>query len=111
MPKASQGRALQMLNVFALRRNTKKPSKTLRDVLNNLVGIDFTILSVQKTPQFWQSWRQIYGKDKCHLHPVVNGFTDKKEIAKSFSNHFKKVSKPNNAEKVESVNDKFQSIY
>ena len=68
-------------------------------------------MSSKDTNQFWNSWKQLYRKDKSHLHPVVNGVTDKKEIVNSFSSHFEKVSKPNNVEKVESVKDEFQSIY
>ena len=70
-----------------------------------------TSLSNKDTSRFWSSWKQIYSKDKSHLHPVVNGVSDKREIASSFSSHFEQISQPNNAEKVDLLNAKFQSMY
>ena len=61
------------------------------------------------TTQFWKSWKEIYNKNKSNLHPVVNGVTDKKAIVESFSAHFSKVSKPNNAAQVESLKNEFHS--
>ena len=68
-------------------------------------------LAQKNTTQFWKSWKQIYNKNKSHLHSVVNGVTDTNEIIESFSSHFVKVSQPNNEESVKNLNDRFQSAY
>ena len=63
------------------------------------------------TSTFWKSWRQMYNKSKSNLHPVVNGFTEKTDIAETFASHFSKVSKPNSVAQVERLEAKFQELY
>ena len=53
----------------------------------------------------------MYSSSKSDLHTVVNGVTDKGEIASSFQNHFVNVSKPNNQERVDELNREFQKEY
>ena len=68
-------------------------------------------MSSKNSCEFWKSWKQVYNKNKSELHPVVNGVTDKGEIASSFASHFAKVSQPNNAERVETLKNDFHSCY
>ena len=68
-------------------------------------------MASKNTTEFWKSWKYMYNKNKSHLHTVVNGFTEKTDIADSFKNHFTDVSKPNNQEKVDQLNNKFRTKY
>ena len=61
--------------------------------------------------EFWKSWKQLYSKSQPGLHTVVNGVSSKKEIADSFKEHFIKVSKPNNIQRVEHLEASFTEKY
>ena len=63
------------------------------------------------TDKFWKSWRTLYSKKNTHLPPVVDGKSDKKEIAEAFRQSFEKNAQPNNEQKVNEVNDKFKTEY
>ena len=63
------------------------------------------------TNSFWKSWRKLYNKNNCHLAPVVNGCSTKKDIADSFMDNFRQNSTPNNRERVESLNERFSEKY
>ena len=59
----------------------------------------------KNTSQFWKSWKQLHNKSKSDLHPVEDDKTSKEDIAASFRTHFEKVSKPNNDERVKTINE------
>ena len=80
-------------------------------VLNSRAGIVYMVLYPQKTQPVFGSRGELYSKNQSNLHPVVNGITDKVGIVDLFSSHFSKVSKPNNVNRVNALNDKFQSTY
>ena len=63
------------------------------------------------TDKFWKSWRTLYSKKHTHLSPVVDGKSDKKEIAEAFRQSFEKNAQPNNEQKVNEVNDSFKVAY
>ena len=63
------------------------------------------------TTNFWKSWKQQYSKNQSHLHSVVNGVTAHKDISDSFQSHFVKISKPNNQQRVESLENEFREKY
>ena len=63
------------------------------------------------TDKFWKSWRSLYSKNKSHFSPVVDGKTSKKEIANSFCQCFQKNALPNDAQKVNEMNNKFDHAY
>ena len=69
-----------------------------------------SFLSKSKT-EFWKSWKQTYGKSRSDLHTVVNGVCSKTEIADYFKNHFMKVSRPNNQQRVNCLKDSFAEQY
>ena len=68
-------------------------------------------LASKNTNEFWKSWKQLHNKNKSNLHSVVNGFSTKPEIAESFKGHFVKVSKPNNQQRVNELNECFKTEY
>ena len=68
-------------------------------------------LTRKKTIDFWKEWKHLYSKNNSGLHTVVNGVSAKEEIADSFKGHFVKISKPNNRERVESLNESFRTKY
>ena len=63
------------------------------------------------TDGFWKSWKRLYSKQGSHLHTVVNGTSSKRDIADSFKDHFMKVSKPNDQQRVNELQEKFISEY
>ena len=63
------------------------------------------------TDKFWKSWRTLYSKNKTHLPPVVDGKSDEKDIAESFRHSFEKNAQPNNQQKVNELNSKFNTVY
>ena len=63
----------------------------------------------KNTNDFWKSWNQLHNKKKSDLHTVVNGVNTKPEIAESFNGHFLKVSKPNNQQRVDELNQLFEN--
>ena len=65
----------------------------------------------KNTSEFWSSWKHLYSKNKSDLHTVVNGETEKKEIANAFQKHFVKVSLPNNHDRVNQLNEDFRNKY
>ena len=65
----------------------------------------------KNTTDFWKSWKQMYCKNYTDLHTVVNGVTSKRDIADSFRSHFVNVSKPNNQERVNSLESTFTQKY
>ena len=65
-------------------------------------------LASKDSNKFWKSWKQLYSKNGSDLHTVVNGKTEKEEIAQSFKSHFVKVSEPNNSQRVEGLSEKFR---
>ena len=69
-------------------------------------------MTTNDTDTFWKSWRTLYAKNKCDLPPVVDGKNKKQTaIAESFSHTFIKNARPNNPQKVEEINRKFESAY
>ena len=66
-----------------------------------------TTMASNDRDKFWKSWRSLYSKNKSHLSPVVDGKTTKKEIADSFCQTFQKNALPNDEQKVNEVNKKF----
>ena len=68
-------------------------------------------MASNETDDFWKSWRSLYNKNKSHLPPVVNGVSSKEAIADSFQQHFEKVAKPNNKQKVDEINQRFNIEY
>ena len=65
----------------------------------------------KSTTEFWKSWKQLYCKKQSDLHSVVNGVTSRKDIADSFHSHFVKISKPNNQQRVNCLEESFQEQY
>ena len=82
----------------ALRAAQKKPKQSC---WNRLHGA----MASKNTTQFWKSWKQLHNKSKSDLHPVIDDKTSKEDIAASFRTHFEKVSKPNNDERVKTINE------
>ena len=70
-----------------------------------------TTMASNDRDKFWKSWRSLYSKNKSHLSPVVDGKTTKKEIADSFCQTFQKNALPNDEQKVNEVNKKFDLAY
>ena len=63
------------------------------------------------TDKFWKSWRTLYAKNKSHLPPVVDGNSSHEAIADLFRNSFEANAKPNDAQKVLEVDEKFHEAY
>ena len=63
------------------------------------------------TNSFWKSWRSVYNKNKSDLAPVVNGCSNRKDIAETFKSNFCKNSVPNSKENVKKLDDRFQTEY
>ena len=70
-----------------------------------------TSMESNDTHQFWNSWKQLYAKNKSHFAPMVDGKTAKSDIADVFKNCFQSNSEPNNAEKVEELKAQFVVQY
>ena len=68
-------------------------------------------LSEKDTTSFWKTWRHLYNKNKSDLPPVVDGISSSSGIANLFKNNFMKNSTPNNAEKVEKLDERFNEEY
>ena len=88
----------------ALRSAQREPKQTSWDRLHSA-------LSDSDTNTFWKSWRTLYNKNKCDLPPVVNGISSHVGIAESFKHSFKKNSTPNNSERVDSLNKRFEKEF
>ena len=43
-----------------------------------------TAMADKNTNEFWKSWRSVYNRNKSDLAPVVNGCSNKKDIAETF---------------------------
>ena len=63
------------------------------------------------TDKFWKSWRTLYSKKNSHLPPVVEGNSDRNDIAECFRQSFQTNAQPNNKQKVDDVNEKFKTVY
>ena len=70
-----------------------------------------TSMESNDTHQFWNSWKQLYAKNKSLFAPMVDGKTAKSDIADVFKNCFQSNSEPNNAEKVEELKAQFVVQY
>ena len=92
----------------AYRRGVKASQKAPKQACWNRLHETYTAKS---TDQFWKSWKRQYNVNKSDLHPVVNGLSAKNDIADTFKSHFTNVSRPNNIDKVNSINDEFESKY
>ena len=68
-------------------------------------------MAEKDTNAFWKSWRSMYNKNKSDLAPVVNGCSNKKDIAETFKTNFSKNSVPNNAENVKKLDERFLTEY
>ena len=68
-------------------------------------------LADEDTNSFWKAWRGLYNKNKSHLAPVVNGCSDKVDIANTFKDSFSKNSKPNDEQNVKKLNERFAENY
>ena len=88
----------------ALRAAKRAPKQAAWDRMHNA-------LVENKTDSFWKNWRRLYSKNKSTLAPVVNGCTTEEEITSTFKTAFQNNSKPNNEERVESLNKKFEEKY
>ena len=86
-------------------RNAKKAPK--QEAWNRL----HSDLLDNNTNSFWKRWRHLYGKNKSHCAPVVDGHTSKEGIANAFKSAFMKNSQPNNAAKVAELDERFRSSY
>ena len=60
---------------------------------------------------FWKRWRAIYGKNNCTFAPVVDGNSSKESIAGCFRSSFENNSRPNNANKVAHLDERFKEAY
>ena len=60
---------------------------------------------------FWNSWKNLYSKNKTQCATVVNGCSSKEGIADEFRKSFLGNSKPNNQNKVDLLNSRFQVKY
>ena len=87
-----------------IKRAQTSPNQTCWDRLHSA-------MTSKDTCRFWKSWKTIYSKNKSDLHPVVDGLTDKGQIATAFSSHFAKISQPNSADRVETLKNMFHSQY
>ena len=58
----------------------------------------------EDTNQFWNSWRYLYNQSSDQFAPVVDGFSDKKDMAEALRISFESNSVPNNVEKVNDIN-------
>ena len=88
----------------AIRRAQKAPKQAYWDRLHSS-------LAAKDTNSFWKSWKQLYNKNKNNLAPVVNGCSATDAIANAFMQSFKSNSTPNSQEKVNTLNDRYQSAY
>ena len=70
-----------------------------------------TAMETNNTDSFWKHWRSIYGKNKSQFSPVVDGQSTKEGIANVFKEAFHKNSQPNNQDKVDDLNNRFNQNY
>ena len=70
-----------------------------------------TAMADKDTNAFWKSWRSVYNRNKSDLAPVVNGCSNRKDIAETFKSNFSKNSVPNNVANVKKLNDRFHSEF
>lgn len=71
----------------------------------------YTNMETHDTNSFWRHWRSIYGKNKSQFSPVVDGHSTKEGISDVFREAFQKNSRPNNMDKVEELNNRFNRSY
>ena len=70
-----------------------------------------TAMVANDTSNFWNSWKTLYSKNQNRFPPMVDGFTTKPDIANSFKKSFEGNFAPNNSEKVNELNERFQARY
>jgi hypothetical protein len=64
------------------------------------------------TDTFWRSWSSLHGNQKSATpSPVVDGVSSEKGIANIFKNVFENNCRPNNEQKVQELQVKFDEIY
>ena len=63
------------------------------------------------THKFWHYWKSLYNKNSSGFSPLVDGCTFKPAIANSFKQAFMKNCQPNNASKVNDLNERFSRKY
>ena len=61
----------------------------------------------EDTNQLWNSWHHLYNQSNDQFAPVVDGCSDKKDIAEAFRISFESNSVPNNVGKVNDINNVF----
>ena len=88
----------------AIRNAQRKPKQSCWNRLHET-------LASKSTDSFWKEWKKLYGANKSHLHPVVNGLSSKQDISESFRSHFTEISKPNNVDRVQELEGEFNSKY
>ena len=88
----------------AIRRIRRSPQQASWDRLHEN-------LATKDTDHFWKEWKKTYRKNKSHLHPIVDGLSSQKDISESFKSHFINISKPNNADRVDQLKNKFDFKY
>ena len=86
-------------------RRAKKAPKT--EAWNRL----HASLCAKDSHSFWKQWRSIYSKKDSSFTPVVDNCSTKDEIANVFKNVFEKNARPNNSEKVDELNRRFNQSY
>ena len=110
--KESRAQGQQILNGVESEQLTKKAIKLAQKKPKQSCWNRMHRSFVSKSQtEFWKSWKQLYSKSQPGLHTVVNGVSSKKEIADSFKEHFIKVSKPNNLQRVEHLEASFTEKY
>ena len=88
----------------ALRQAQRAPKQAAWDRMHSS-------LAQKDSNSFWKSWRRIYNKNKSKLPSIVDGISSQKGIAETFKKCSEKNSTPNNQEKVDAMNSRFESEY
>ena len=100
---------LERLRVRAAYRKAIKEAqeKPQQDSWNKL----HAAMEDNDTFKFWHSWKTLHNKNNSGFAAFVDGSTSKPAIADSFRKAFLQNCKPNNASKVNELNDRFASKY
>ena len=100
---------IERLRVKAAYKRTLRLAKRApkQDAWNKL----HSAMETKDTTSFWKWWRAIYSNKSKKVAPVVEGCSTKESITAVFEKSFQSHSKPNDANKVDSINKSFQDNY
>ena len=86
-------------------RHAKREPK--QDAWNRMHGA----MEKKDSDSFWKWWRSVYCKNDGKSAPVVENCTTRESIANVFQDAFIKNAEPNNRDRVEQMNAKFDEAY